>query len=185
MREQTLSVIDSLRIFQVRQHAVALDSDLATIYGVQTKVFNQAIKRNVARFPSDFLFRLSAEEWTAVRSQFFRISGSDLRSQIVTSTSHGGRRYTPLVFTEHGAIMAATILNSPRAVAMSVYVVRAFVRLRNELLVNTIMEKRLADIEKTLIAHDGTLRDIYEKIRPLLRPPPEKSKRRIGFHKGE
>jgi hypothetical protein len=126
-------------------------------------VFNQAIKRNAARFPDDFLFRLSDAEWTA------------LRSQIVTLKTSGRgthRKYLPLVFTEHGAIMAATLLNSPRAVAMSVYVVRAFVRLRNELLANTTLEMRLAHIEKTLIARDGSLREIYEKIRPLLLPPP-------------
>jgi hypothetical protein len=105
-----------------------------------------------------------------------------LRFQFGTSNSHGGRRYRPWAFTEHGAIMAATILNSGRAVAMSIYVVRAFVRLRNELLANTTLEKRLAHIDKTLIAHDGALRDIYEKIRPLLLPPPEAPKRQIGFH---
>jgi ORF6N domain len=181
MAERPLSVIDSLRIFDVRGKAVVLDSDLAAIYGVQTKVFNQAIRRNAERFPDDFLFRLSTEEWTSLRSQFATLKDSDLRSQIVTSSSHGGRRYPPLVFTEHGAIMAATILNSPRAVAMSVYVVRAFVRLRNEFLANTTLEKRLAHIERTLIAHDNALRDIYEKLRPLLLPPPESPKRRIGF----
>jgi hypothetical protein len=99
----------------------------------------------------------------------------------VTSSSHGGRRYAPVALTEHGAIMAASILNSPRAVALSVYVVRAFVRLRNELLANTTLEKRLADIEKTLLTHDAGLRDIYDKIRPLLLPPPDPPKRRIGF----
>jgi hypothetical protein len=88
------------------------------------------------------------------------------------------------VFTEHGAIMAATVLNNPRAVAMSVYVVRAFVRVRNELLANTTLEKRLAYIEKTLLAHDVALRELIEKIRPLLLPPPEGPKRRIGFHTG-
>jgi hypothetical protein len=165
----TVPLIDRLRIWEMRRVAVVLDSDLAAVYGVETKVFNQAIRRNAARFPADFLFRLTAAEWTSLRSQF------------VTSSSHGGRRYLPVAFTEHGAIMAATILNSPRAVAMSVYVVRAFVRLRSELLANATLEKRLAYIEKTLIAHDGELRDIYEKIRPLLLPPPEPPKRQIGF----
>lgn len=170
MSNASVTVLDRLRVFQMRGQMVLLDSDLATIYGVQTKVLNQAIRRNTERFPDDFLFRLSTEEWTF------------LRSQIVTSSSHGGRRHRPLVFTEHGAIMAATVLNnSPQAVAMSVYVVRAFIRLRNELLANTTLEKRLAHIEKTLIAHDGVLRDIYEKLRPLLLPPPETPKRRIGF----
>jgi len=107
-----------------------------------------------------------------------------LMSQIVISSLHGGRRKLPWVFTEHGAIMAATILNSKRAVAMSVYVVRAFVRMRQEMLANTTLEKRLAVIEKTLIGHDAALRDLYQKIRPLLLPP-EKPKRRIGFQAGE
>lgn len=173
MGEQTVSVIDRLRIFQLRGQAVVLDSDLAAVYGVETKVFNQAIRRNAARFPDDFLFRLTAGEWTALRSQIVTLK---------TGGRGGHRKYLPLVFTEHGAIMAATILNSPRAVAMSVYVVRAFVRLRSELQANTTLEKRLAHIEKTLIAHDGALRDIYERIRPLLLPPPEKPRRRIGFH---
>jgi len=170
MSEPVPSVIESLRIFQARGHAVVLDSDLAAIYGVSTSAFNQAIKRNLARFPADFTFVLNQGESRA------------LMSQIVISKGRGGRRKLPRVFTEHGAIMAATVLNSPRAVAMSVYVVRAFVRLRNEFLANTTMEKRLAHIEKTLLAHDGSLRDIYEKIRPLLLPPPEPQKRRIGFH---
>jgi hypothetical protein len=170
MNENVVSVIDQLRIFEMRDLVVVLDSDLAAIYEVETKQFNRAVKRNAERFPPDFAFQLTAEEF------------ENLRFQVGTSSSHGGRRYCPWVFTEHGAIMAATILNSQRAVAMSVYVVRAFVRLRKELLANTALEKRLADIEKTLIAHDAALRDIYEKIRPLLLPPPEPPKRRIGFH---
>jgi hypothetical protein len=170
MNENVVPVIDQLRIFVVRNQAVVLDSDLAAIYQVDTKRFNRAVRRNAERFPGDFAFQLTAEEF------------QNLRFQIGTSSSHGGRRYRPWVFTEHGAIMAATILNSPRAVAMSVYVVRAFVRLRNELLANTALEKRLADIEKTLIDHDAALRDIYEKIRPLLLPPPDPPRRRIGFH---
>lgn len=170
MSEQNLPVIDGLRIFQVRGYAVVMDSDLAAIYKVETKVLNRAVNRNASRFPADFLFRLAPEELTA------------LRFQIGTSKGRGGRRHVPWVFTEHGAIMAATVLNSPRAVVMSVYVVRAFVRLRNELLANTALEKRLAQIEKTLIAHDGALRDVFERIRPLLLPPPETPKRRIGFH---
>jgi hypothetical protein len=172
MDDHPLSLIDQLRIFEVRGRAVVLDSDLAAIYGVSTAAFNQGIKRNLDRFPDDFAFSLT-------RSEF-----GTLMSQIVTSKGRGGRRKLPRVFTEHGVIMAATILSSPRAVAMSVYVVRAFVRLRNELLANTTLEKRLAHIEKTLISHDGSLRDIYEKIRPLLLPPPDPPKRRIGFNPG-
>jgi hypothetical protein len=170
--DKPLSVIDQLRIFDVRGEAVVLDSDLAVIYGVTTGNFNKAVKRNMDRFPADFTFLLTRDEFDS------------LIFQIGTSKGRGGRRKLPRVFTEHGAIMAATILNSPRAVAMSVYVVRAFVRLRNEMLANAALEKRLAQIERTLIGHDGALRDIYEKIRPLLLPPPEPPRRRIGFHTG-
>lgn len=170
---QPFQVTDRLRVFHVRGDAVVLDSDLAAVYGVETRVLNQAINRNASRFPDDFLFRLSTEEWTSLRSQFVTLK---------TAGRGEHRKYRPLVFTEHGAIMAAAVLNSPRAVAMSVYVVRAFVQLRNEFLASTTLEKRLAHIEKGLIAHDGALREIYEKIRPLLLPPPEPPKRRIGFH---
>jgi hypothetical protein len=172
MNENVVSVIDQLRIFVVRDRAVVLDNDLAAIYGVTTGNFNKAVKRNMERFPVDFTFVLTNKEFES------------LIFQIGTSKGRGGRRKLPRVFTEHGAIMAATILNSPRAVSMSVYVVRAFVRLRNELLANTTLEKRLAHIEMTLIAHDTALSDIYEKIRPLLLPPSEPPKRRIGFHTG-
>ena len=146
-----------------------LDSDLAEIYGVTTNVFNQAIKRNIHRFPGDFAFQLQREEF------------ANLMSQIVTSSSHGGRRKVPWVFTEHGAIMAATILNSERAVAMSVYIVRAFVKMRQELLANATLEARLQAIEKTLLRHDGALRDVIQKLRPLLMPPPDPPRPRIGF----
>ena len=162
-------VINRLRIFQLRGQAVVLDSDLAAIYGVSTGNFNKAIRRNRERFPTDFCFKVDVQEL------------ANLKFQIGTSSSHGGRRKPAWAFTEHGAIMAATLLNSPRAVAMSVYVIRAFIRLRNELLANTALEKRLAQIEKTLMTHDGALRDIYEKLRPLLLPPPQPPKRRIGF----
>jgi hypothetical protein len=161
------------RLFAVRGQTVVLDSDLARIYGVSTKAFNQAIRRNGARFPADFLFRLTSEEWTA------------LRSQTVTLKPPGRgehRKYLPLVFTEHGALMAATVLNSPRAVAMSVYVVRAFVRMREELLGRANLERRLAEIERTLVGHDAALRDLYEKLKPLLLPSPAKPRREIGFH---
>jgi hypothetical protein len=160
------------RILTIRDEPVVLDSDLARLCGVETRAFNKAIKRNAARFSRDFAFQLTRQEFTNVMFQ------------IGTSSSHGGRRYRPWVFTKHGAIMAATILDSPRAVAMSVYVVRAFVEMRWELLANTTLEKRLATIEKNLIGHNAALRDLYQRIRPLLLPPPEKPKRQIGFHAG-
>jgi hypothetical protein len=173
--EDTVSIIEQLRIFQVRGEPVVLDSDLAALYGVETRAFNQAIRRNLHRFPPDFAFQLSAEEW------------DNLRSQIVILKAGRGqhRKYRPWAFTEHGAIMAATILNSERAVAMSVYVVRAFVKVRRELLAEATLKARLERIDKTLLAHDAALRDLYAKLRPLLLPPPDLPKRRIGFHTDE
>ena len=164
------------KIYTVRDEPVVLDSDLALLYGVETRVFNQAIRRNRHRFPADFAFQLSKEEWSL------------LRSQIVTLKGRRGqhRKYLPWGFTEHGAIMAATILNSERAVAMSVYVVRAFVKIRRELLTDAGLEVRLEKIEKTLLTHDTGLRDLYQKLKPLLLPPPDKpTRRRIGFHAKE
>jgi hypothetical protein len=164
------------QIHTVRGEPVMLDSDLATLYGVETKQFNRAMKRNAARFPSDFAFQISDEEWQVLRCQIGTLRPAG-RGQ--------HRKYLPRVFTEHGAIMAATVLNSERAVSMSVYVVRAFVRIRREMLTHATLEARLQRIEKTLIAHDAGLRDIFQKIRPLLLPPPEPPRRKIGFHARE
>ena len=161
------------RIFAFRGESVMLDSDLAILYGVTTAAFNQAIKRNLHRFPVDFSFVLTSDEFAA------------LISQIVISKGRGGRRKLPRVFTEHGAIMAATILSGERAVAMSVYVVRAFVKMRRELLADATLEARLQKIEKTLLSHDSALRDVIQKLRPLLLPPPDPPKPRIGFHREE
>ena len=162
-------------IYSIRDQRVILDTDLAHLYGVETFRFNEAVKRNLARFPSDFLFRLSKEEWNNVQS---------LRSQTaILKTGRGQhRKYLPYVFTEHGALMAANILNSPRAVAMSVYVIRAFVKMREELAANAAILKRLAEIDKTLLIHDVALREIFDKLRPLLAPPPPPPKPEIGFH---
>lgn len=161
-----------LRIYTIRNQPVVLDSDLAALYGVETKVFNQAFKRNLKRFPSEFAFQLSRNEWDA------------LRSQIVTLKPGRGRhrKYLPWVFTEHGSLMSAMILNSDRAIAMSVYVVRAFIKMREQLSANAAILKRLAEIDKTLLQHDQALRDLYQKLLPLLQPPPAKPKRQIGFH---
>lgn len=165
-----IAPLEELRILTTRGQSVVLDSDLARLYSVSTTAFNQAIKRNLHRFPNDFAFDLNRDEFGV------------LMSQIVTSKGRGGRRKLPRVFTEHGAIMAATILNSPRAVSMSVYVVRAFVRMRQALLARTGMEKRLAEIERTLVGHDAALKNLYEKLKPLLLPPPDPPRREIGFH---
>jgi hypothetical protein len=184
--------IESL-ILTLRDQKVILDADLAELYGVPTKVFNQAVKRNAGRFPEDFIFQLTAHEWSNLKSQ---IATSRLKnpqtegvvpnwSQFVTSSKrHRGAAYRPTAFTEHGAIMAATILNSPEAVAMSVFVVRAFMQMREQLAANAAILKRLAEIDKTLLEHDSALRTIWTKLQPLLAPPPEPPKRRIGFNRG-
>ena len=159
-----------VRIFP---HRVVLDADLARLYGVPTKAFNQAFKRNVHRFPDDFAFQLTEEEI------------ENLRSQIVTSSAgHGGSRYLPWVFTEHGALMAANILRTARAVEMSVYVVRAFVKQRETLATNAAILKRLAEIDKALLEHDSALKILWHRLQPLLAPPPENPKPKIGFHEG-
>lgn len=172
----------------IRRQRVVFDSDLAALYGVATKVFNQAVRRNAARFPDDFAFQLTAEEVANLKSQTVTSSSpatSALRSQYVTLKAHGGRRTLPWAFTEHGAIMAAMVLRSEHAVAMSVFVVRAFVRMREELLTNARLLKRLAEHDRKLLEHDVVLQDVVEKLLPLLDappPPPDPLKRRIGFN---
>ncbi len=177
-------------ILSLRGQKVILDADLAELYGVPTKVLNQAVKRNADRFPQDFMFQLTAQEWRNLRSQ---IATSNLEtsheediapnwSQIVTSSKrHRGAARRPFAFTEHGAIMAATILNSPQAVQMSVYVVRAFIQMRERIAANAEILKRLAEIDKTLLQHDSALQVIWTRLQPLLAPPPQPPKPRIGF----
>jgi hypothetical protein len=158
-----------------------LDLDLARVYGVATRVLNQAFQRNKRRFPKDFAFQLTAKESDSMRSQTV-IASSDpaMRSQIVTATKRN-IRYRPWAFTEHGALQAANILRSDRAIAMSVYVIRAFIELREKSAADAVILKRLAEIDKSLLLHDTALRDIYQKLLPLLSPPPEPPRRQIGF----
>ncbi len=182
----------SSHIFNLRSQKVILDSDLAELYGVPTKVFNQAVKRNMERFPDDFCFHLTASEWENLKSQIVTSSleGTQTEgvvpmwSQIVTSSrKHRGAAYRPYAFTEHGAIMAATVLNSPEAVAVSVFVVRAFMQMREHLVANVAILKRLAEIDNTLLKHDSELRVVWKKLQPLLAPQPEPPPRRIkGFN---
>jgi len=177
-------------ILVVRNQRVILDADLAKLYGVTTKAFNQAVKRNADRFPEDFAFQLTAGELKVLRSHIVTSSLEPVdstgthsnRSHIVTgSQKHRDPRFRPWVFTEHGAVMAANILHSERAVQMSVFVVRAFVRLREHVAANAAILKRLAEIDRTLLQHDTALLDLYEKLLPLLQPLPDPPKRRIGF----
>src|SRR3972149_3525210 len=148
-------------ILTVRGGKVLIDADLARIYGVETRALNQAVKRNADRFPGDFAFRLDSGE----------------KSGVITKCDHLAHlkfaRSLPLAFTEHGALMAAMVLNSREAVAMSVYVVRAFVHMRERLVANLAVLRRLAEIDRALLQHDAALRDVYEKLLPLLQPPPD------------
>ena len=162
------------RIFIVRGHKVILDADLAALYEVPTKRLNEQVKRNAARFPTDFMFRLTPGEIEALN-----------RSQFATgSQKHRDPRFAPLVFTEHGAIMAATVLNSLRAVEVSIYVVRAFVQQRELLASNKDLARKLRAleqrIEKKLTTHDQAIADIVDTLRQLMSPATA-TKRRIGF----
>jgi phage regulator Rha-like protein len=161
-------------ILVLRGQRVLLDAELATLYGVTTKRFNEQVRRNRERFPEDFMFQLTAEESGSLRSQFATLKAG--RGQ--------HRKYRPYAFTEHGAIMAATILNSPRAIEMSVYVVRAFVQLRELLSSNKELARRFAQLEarldKKLAAHDEAIAAILSAIRELMAPPATK-RRGIGF----
>ena len=158
-------------IHTVRNQRVVIDSDLATLYGVSTTVFNQAVKRNLKRFPDDFSFVVTREEFLILVSQ-----------SVIPRSRHGGRSTPPRFFTEHGALMAASVLNSDRAISMSVYVIRAFVEIREQIAANATILKRLAEIDNTLLIHDASLRDIYKKLLPLLTPPPAPARKQIGFH---
>ena len=160
----------SERILVLRGIRVMLDADLALLYGVQTRRLNEQVRRNLKRFPSEFLFRLTNQELMS------------LMSQIATSKpGRGGMRKRPFVFTEHGAIMAATVLNSPRAIEMSVFVVRAFVQLRKAISGNRELANRLDELERKVGTHDHAIREILAAIRQLTAPPPASPRRRIGF----
>jgi hypothetical protein len=135
---------------------VLLDADLASVYEVSTKRLNEQVRRNSTRFPGDFTFTLSDQEVAILRSQFATSSWP--------ARGHGGRRYSPRVFTEHGAIMAATILNTSRAVQMSVYVVRAFVKLREVLASNTMLARRLETLERSVAAFDADTRKQFDQV---------------------
>jgi phage regulator Rha-like protein len=156
----------------IRDRRVILDTEVASLYGVETRALVQAIKRNTGKFPQDFLFRLTPRETAALRSQ-----------NVILKAGRGQhRKYPPYALTEHGALMAASVLNSPRAVTMSVYIIRAFVKMREDLAANAAILRRLAEIDKTLLLQDAALREIYHQLRPLLEPPPAHPRPEIGFH---
>jgi len=154
----------------VRGERVMLDADLARLYGVTTRALNQAVRRNPRRFPPAFILHIANEDLVNLKSQ-----------NVTSSLAWGGRRKPAFGFTEHGALMVASVLNSDRAIAMSIYVIKAFVKMREELMANETVLRRLAEIDQTLLLHDEGLRDLYQKLIPLLEPGPEPMRRKIGF----
>jgi hypothetical protein len=177
------------RIAAVRGQRVILDTDLAALYEVETKRFNEAVKRNLAKFPADFMFQLTVEEWATLRTQIATLNAGTSAHERPGRGRH--RKYLPYAFTEHGVIMAANLLSSPRAIEVSVYVVRAFVRLRELAATHSDLAKRLAELEEKTDAlvmnHDtfsrstrNQLKQVFDALRELMAPP-DPPKRPIGF----
>ncbi len=162
------------RILLIRGQKVMLDADLAELYGVETKALNRAVRRNLSRFPQDFMFQLTAKEFEGLR---FHFGTSSLRSQFVTSNPRGGRRYLPLAFTKQGVAMLSSVLHSERAVQVNIAIMRAFVKLRQMLASHRHLARRLEEMEKK---YDARFRVVFDAIRELMKPP-GKAKRGIGF----
>lgn len=156
-------------ILILRGHKVLLDSDLAALYGVETGVLIQAVKRNRDRFPEDFMLQLTAEEWAALRSQ-----------SVISNDGRGGRRYAPYAFTEQGVAMLSSVLKSSRAITVNIEIMRAFVRMRELLASNRELAQQLAELERKISTHDQAITGILKAIRELMNPP-EPKKRPIGF----
>lgn len=154
-------------ILSVREHKVLLDSDLATLYGVETKALNRAVKRNLDRFPEDFMFQLSREEADSLRFQ----SGT-------SNTGRGGRRYLPYAFTQEGVAMLSSVLHSPRAVAVNIGIMRAFIRIRQMALSVEELARKVGVLENH---YDEQFKVVFDAIRQLLAPP-DPPRKRIGFH---
>lgn len=171
MADKSLIPVDRIEkaILLIRKHKVMLDADLAGLYGVETRVLVQAVKRNLERFPEDFMFQLSREEFAV------------LRSQIVTSSNWGGRRYPPYAFTEQGVAMLSSVLRSQRAIRVNIEIMRAFIRLRQMLASHAELARKLEALEEK---YDAQFQEVFEAIRRLMAPP-EPKRRAIGFRKGD
>ena len=184
MPENSLVPVERIEraILVIRGHKVMLDTDLALLYEVETKALNRAVKRNLDRFPADFMFQLTDEEAESLRCQFGTSkaeTGEASRSQFGTSSQWGGRRYPPYAFTEQGVAMLSSILKSRRAVQVNIEIMRTFVRLRRMLASNAALARKLDELEKK---YDAQFSIVFDAIRELMRPPePQAPKRRIGF----
>ena len=174
-------------ILRIRGHNIILDRDLAWLYGVPTKRLNEQVKRNKDRFPEDFMFQLTWEEAKALRSQIATLNGGDAErpgSQNATLKRGANIKYRPYTFTEHGAIMAANVLNSPKAVQASVFVVRAFVQLRQMLSTHKDLARKIDELDRKVQTHDTAIIELVRAIKALMQPP-EAPKGRIGFRAQE
>jgi len=174
----------ALRIRNFRVEKVLLDFDLAALYGVETRVLNQAVKRNADRFPSDFMFQLSVEETEMISQRVTSSTGQTVSdsSQIVMSPGkHRGKRYRPYAFSEQGVAMLSSVLNSERAIKVNIAIMRAFVKLRQILETNRELAKKFSELERRVGKHDEEIDAIFEAIRQLMAPP-DRPRREIGFH---
>lgn len=167
-------IADAARIAQsilvLRGHKVLLDDALAALYGVETRVLVQAVKRNRERFPGDFMFQLSRQDLIALRSQ-----------SVISNEGRGGRRTAPYAFTEQGVAMLSSVLGSPQAIAINIEIMRAFVRLRQMIATNKELAKKLDELERKLATHDQAIAGLINAIRELTSPPEPARRRRIGF----
>jgi hypothetical protein len=170
MKDICVQKKDGPRILVIRGQRVILDQDLARIYEVTTSALNQAIRRNAKRFPDRFLLIVTRQELRLLISQ-----------NVISKIGRGGATKPPMAFTEHGALMVASVLNSARAISMSIYVIEAFIKQREELATSEAILKRLAEIDRSLMVHDEALQDLYDKLLPLLQVEPEAKQRAIGF----
>lgn len=158
------------KIYLIRGHKMMLSMDLAKLYGVPTMRLNEQVKRNMKRFPNDFMFQLSDKEHEILKSQF------------AISSWGGARRANPYAFTEQGVAMLSSVLNSERAIQVNIAIMRAFVRLKAALATHKELAHKLNELERKIERHDEDIGSIFEAIRRLMMPPPEKPARRIGFH---
>jgi len=171
MRDLVPQGVIEKKIIVIRGHKVMLDSDLAELYGVKTFNLNKTVKRNIERFPKDFMFQMSREEFDSL---IFQIG--------ISKIGRGGRRHLPYVFTEQGVAMLSSVLNSGRAIQVNIAIMRVFVKLKEMLLAHKELAHKLAELERKTEKHDVEIQGIFEAIRQLMAPPPELPKRRIGFH---
>ncbi|OIN97129.1 DNA-binding protein [Candidatus Desantisbacteria bacterium CG1_02_38_46] len=172
MKELVLQERIERKILLIRGYKVMLDSDLAQLYGVTTKRLNEQVRRNIKRFPDDFMFQLTKKEYDSLRSHF-----------ATSKERRGGRRYLPYSFTEQGVAMLSSVLNSERAIQVNIAIMRVFVKIRKILSTHKELAYKLSQLERKIEKHDEEIQAIFEAIRQLMIPP-EKSKRQIGFHPG-